>query len=84
MDNKWDEQYRIEEYRYGETPNLFFKEVKTLFLWEKFFSPADGEGRNGVYAAKTAGRQILSIKVPVDGKRRCGWLKKIMSPYLIK
>lgn len=53
MDNKWDEQYRIEEYRYGETPNLFFKEVIDTLPVGKILLPADGEGRNGVYAAKT-------------------------------
>ncbi len=52
MNNKWDESYNIEEYRYGETPNLFFKETIDKLPSGKILLPADGEGRNGVYAAK--------------------------------
>lgn len=51
MNNKWDESYNIEEYRYGETPNLFFKETIDKLPSGKILLPADGEGRNGVYAA---------------------------------
>lgn len=49
--NTWDERYNIEEYRYGETPNLFFKEVISTLPAGKILLPADGEGRNAVYAA---------------------------------
>lgn len=51
MNNKWDESYNIEEYRYGETPNLFFKETINTLPIGKILLPADGEGRNSVYAA---------------------------------
>ncbi|GAB6122127.1 class I SAM-dependent methyltransferase [Dysgonomonas termitidis] len=51
MNNKWDERYNIEEYRYGEMPNLFFKEIIDALPVGKVLLPADGEGRNGVYAA---------------------------------
>ncbi|WP_303885030.1 class I SAM-dependent methyltransferase, partial [Dysgonomonas mossii] len=51
MNNKWDERYNIEEYRYGETPNLFFKETIDILPTGKILLPADGEGRNSVYAA---------------------------------
>lgn len=52
MNKEWDERYNIEEYRYGETPNLFFKEIIDTLEAGKILLPADGEGRNGVYAAK--------------------------------
>lgn len=51
MNNKWDESYNIKEYRYGETPNLFFKETIDILPTGKILLPADGEGRNSVYAA---------------------------------
>lgn len=51
MNNKWDESYNIEKYRYGETPNLFFKQIIDTLPIGKILLPADGEGRNGVYAA---------------------------------
>ena len=51
MNSKWDESYNIKEYRYGETPNLFFKETIDTFPAGKILLPADGEGRNGIYAA---------------------------------
>lgn len=51
MNKKWDESYNIEEYRYGETPNLFFKETIDSLIPGKILLPADGEGRNSVYAA---------------------------------
>ena len=52
MNDQWDERYNIKEYRYGEMPNLFFKETIDTLPTGKILLPADGEGRNGVYAAK--------------------------------
>ncbi|MGL5262809.1 MAG: class I SAM-dependent methyltransferase [Bacteroides sp.] len=51
MNNSWNEQYSREEYRYGETPNLFFKEFIDALPVGQILLPGDGEGRNGVYAA---------------------------------
>ncbi len=51
MNNKWDESYNMEEYRYGESPNLFFKQTIDRLPIGKILLPADGEGRNSVYAA---------------------------------
>ena len=51
MNNKWDESYNMKEYRYGEAPNLFFKQIIDTLPIGKILLPADGEGRNGVYAA---------------------------------
>ena len=50
MNNKWDESYNMKEYRYGEAPNLFFKQIIDTLPIGKILLPADGEGRNGVYA----------------------------------
>ena len=49
---KWDERYKEEKFAYGKEPNLFFKEWLPKFKPGSILMPADGEGRNGVYAAK--------------------------------
>lgn len=52
MRNKWDERYSQDEYIYGKEPNEFFKQELLKYNPGKILLPADGEGRNGVYAAK--------------------------------
>lgn len=53
MKEKWDERYSSEEYIYGKEPNLFFKEfIDSIETPGSILLPAEGEGRNAVYAAK--------------------------------
>jgi len=50
--NKWDERYSGEDFFYGENPNVFFAEyISTLENKGKLLLPAEGEGRNAVFAA---------------------------------
>lgn len=51
MKNNWDKRYSISDYVYGEEPNGYFREALASFSPGKILLPADGEGRNGVYAA---------------------------------
>lgn len=51
MSEFWDDRYRSDEYVYGLEPNEFFKEVINEHKPGKILLPADGEGRNSVYAA---------------------------------
>lgn len=51
MKRNWDERYSIADYVYGEEPNEYFKETLAQLCPGKILLPADGEGRNGVYAA---------------------------------
>lgn len=52
MDAKfWNDRYRAGEYVYGETPNKFLAEKLAGLKPGKILFPADGEGRNSVYAA---------------------------------
>lgn len=47
----WNERFGGEEYIYGEEPNAYLKNsLKNLTLGKILF-PAEGEGRNAVYAA---------------------------------
>ena len=49
----WDERYATKNYAYGEAPNEFLKaKIDTLSHTGKILFPAEGEGRNAVYAAQ--------------------------------
>lgn len=51
MKRNWNERYSIADYVYGEEPNEYFKATLANLHPGKILLPADGEGRNGVYAA---------------------------------
>ncbi|MET4140775.1 hypothetical protein [Pedobacter sp. UYP1] len=51
-ENKWNNRYQEEHYAYGKGPNLFFKEWLYKIEPGSMLMPADGEGRNGVFAAQ--------------------------------
>ena len=48
----WDKRYGAEEYAYGTEPNEFFKDYLERLSPGSLLLPAEGEGRNAVYAAK--------------------------------
>ena len=52
MKTFWDERYQQEDYAYGTEPNLFFKECISQLPTGTLLLPAEGEGRNAVYAAQ--------------------------------
>jgi len=52
MKNMWNERYAQKEYVYGKEPNEFFKLELLKYKPGKILLPAEGEGRNAVYAAK--------------------------------
>lgn len=47
----WNERYGQHDTVYGEEPNEFFKQQIDLLKAGKIFLPAEGEGRNALYAA---------------------------------
>jgi len=51
MENMWDKRYSQEEYVYGKEPNFYFKEQLQNYKPGKILLPAEGEGRNAVFAA---------------------------------
>lgn len=52
MEEFWDDRYSQDEFVYGAEPNAFVKEKLSQFSVGKILFPADGEGRNSVYAAE--------------------------------
>lgn len=48
----WNKRYAQEEYVYGKEPSAFFRQELLKYKPGKILLPAEGEGRNAVYAAK--------------------------------
>jgi SAM-dependent methyltransferase len=51
MKEFWNERYSQPDFAYGEAPNAFFREELEGLTPGSLLLPADGEGRNAVYAA---------------------------------
>ncbi|MUU78649.1 class I SAM-dependent methyltransferase [Winogradskyella endarachnes] len=65
----WDKRYSEKVYSYGKQPNNFFQKWITKFNPGKIFLPADGEGRNGVYAA-TLGWEVISNDLSIEAQKK--------------
>ncbi|MTI86329.1 MAG: class I SAM-dependent methyltransferase [Balneolaceae bacterium] len=66
---KWDHRYSETNYAYGKAPNLFFKEWLLHYEPGSILMPADGEGRNGVFAAEM-GWDVTCFDLSEKGKRK--------------
>jgi len=51
MKSQWNERYASKKYQYGTEPNNFLKEQLSSLKPGRILFPAEGEGRNAVYAA---------------------------------
>ncbi len=69
MNNFWNDRYTTDEYAYGIEPNNFLKEQLKNIVPGNILFPAEGEGRNAVYAA-TLGWQVNAFDTSVEGKRK--------------
>lgn len=52
MNEFWETRYKSPTYAYGTKPNEFFKESIDKLNPGRVLLPAEGEGRNAVYAAQ--------------------------------
>lgn len=75
MRQKWDERYKAQEFAYGKEPNVFFSEWLRKFEPGSILMPADGEGRNGVFAA-SLGWKVTSFDLSVEGQSKALQLAK--------
>ncbi|MFV8342016.1 class I SAM-dependent methyltransferase [Flavobacterium sp. XS2P39] len=73
--NMWDDRYKEQGHSYGKGPNVFFKEWLQKFEPGTILMPADGEGRNGVFAAQL-GWEVTSFDLSVEGKSKALELAK--------
>jgi 2-polyprenyl-3-methyl-5-hydroxy-6-metoxy-1,4-benzoquinol methylase len=69
MQQFWDERYHNEEYVYGVKPNTFFKQELDKLGQGSILLPAEGEGRNAVYASKQ-GWNVLAFDFSRAGKEK--------------
>jgi 2-polyprenyl-3-methyl-5-hydroxy-6-metoxy-1,4-benzoquinol methylase len=67
--DKWDDRYRSKEFAYGEQPNNYLKEQLGKITPAKMLFPADGEGRNSVYAAGL-GWNVSAFDMSVEGRKK--------------
>jgi len=72
---RWNDRYSKEEFAYGEEPNNFLKEQLTKIPVGTILFPAEGEGRNAVYAAKI-GWKVSAFDISHEGKSKALKLAK--------
>lgn len=75
MKEFWDDRYRQEEFAYGEAPNRFFKDQIDKRKPGAILLPAEGEGRNAVYATQL-GWQVSAFDISTEGKKKALALAK--------
>lgn len=69
MKEFWDKRYSDETYAYGESPNLYFMEKIAGLKPGRILLPAEGEGRNAVYAA-LRGWKVTCFDISENGKKK--------------
>jgi ubiquinone/menaquinone biosynthesis C-methylase UbiE len=67
--SKWDERYRDSEYAYGEQPNKYLEEQLGKLPVGKILFPAEGEGRNAVFAARQ-GWEVSAYDISNEGQKK--------------
>jgi SAM-dependent methyltransferase len=69
MKEFWNQRYAADDYAYGEAPNEFFRASLEVLKPGRILLPADGEGRNGVFAA-TLGWEVVSFDISDEGRAK--------------
>lgn len=65
----WNERYSDAEFAYGENANNFLKEQLEKLPTGNILFPADGEGRNSVFAA-TKDWKVSAFDISEEGKKK--------------
>ncbi|MFC5976687.1 class I SAM-dependent methyltransferase [Flavobacterium salmonis] len=66
---RWDDRYSKEEFAYGEEPNNYLKEQLEKLNPGTILFPAEGEGRNAVFAARI-GWKADAFDISAEGKNK--------------
>ena len=66
---RWDARYGKEEFAYGIRPNKYLEEQLKKLDKGKILFPAEGEGRNAVFAAKL-GWTVTAFDISVAGQKK--------------
>ena len=67
--NRWNDRYKANEFAYGEQPNNYLKEQLEKLPAGTILFPAEGEGRNAVFAA-TLGWAVSAFDISAEGKKK--------------
>jgi 2-polyprenyl-3-methyl-5-hydroxy-6-metoxy-1,4-benzoquinol methylase len=73
MKQFWEDRYGKEEFAYGEEPNQFLKEQLISLELGTILFPAEGEGRNAVFAAEL-GWNVSAFDLSSEGQRKANLL----------
>lgn len=65
----WDERYSHHDYAYGINPNEFFREQLRKLPSGKILLPAEGEGRNAVFASRL-GWKVSAYDISREGQKK--------------
>jgi len=76
LKNDWNARFGVEEFVYGKEPNAFFKEEIDRLKPGRILLPAEGEGRNAVYAAKK-GWEVVCFDWSDEGKKKADKLAEM-------
>ncbi|MGQ7854551.1 class I SAM-dependent methyltransferase [Pedobacter sp. WC2501] len=67
--DRWNDRYSTDEFAYGEQPNNYLKEQLVQLETGAILFPAEGEGRNAVFAAKL-GWKVSAFDISIEGKNK--------------
>ena len=67
--DRWNDRYSKNEFAYGEQPNNYLKEHLEKLPVGKILFPAEGEGRNAVFAAKL-GWSVSAFDISMEGRKK--------------
>ncbi|KAF2340875.1 class I SAM-dependent methyltransferase [Flavobacterium tistrianum] len=66
---RWDDRYKSVEFAYGEEPNNYLKEQLEKLNPASILFPAEGEGRNAIFAAKI-GWDVSAFDISEEGRNK--------------
>lgn len=66
---RWNERYRNDEFAYGTEPNEYLKEQLEKIPVGSILLPAEGEGRNAVFAAQL-GWEVTAFDISAEGRSK--------------
>ncbi|MDG1766494.1 MAG: class I SAM-dependent methyltransferase [Flavobacteriales bacterium] len=76
MKEMWNERYGAKEFAYGIAPNVFFKYALDKYELEgRILLPAEGEGRNALYAAQSS-LEVYAFDISEEGQKKALQLAK--------
>jgi 2-polyprenyl-3-methyl-5-hydroxy-6-metoxy-1,4-benzoquinol methylase len=67
--DRWNDRYAKDEFAYGVQPNNYLKEQLEKLPVGTILFPAEGEGRNAVFAAQL-GWKVSAFDISIEGKNK--------------